>query len=160
MKTFVLKYYPVLLALVGVALLVGAGYRWGAGNVQAKWDADKKSMQLALAEAKAKQAEVTTKVVTEYVDRVQVIREKGDTIIKEVPKYVPINTPDLPGGFRVHYDAAARGELPDSAGIADAAPVAAQDVAATTAENFQRCHQNAEQLTLLQKLLGEVGDKE
>lgn len=73
MSAFIKRYYPVLLALLVCVLLVGVGYRWGADNVQAKWDTDKKSMQIALAEAKAKQAEVTTKVVTEYVDRVQVI---------------------------------------------------------------------------------------
>lgn len=54
--------------------------------VQAKWDADKKALQLALAEAKAKYGETKIKVVTECIYRVQVLRVKGDTIIKEAPK--------------------------------------------------------------------------
>lgn len=75
----------------------------------------------------------------------------GETIIKEVPVYVPSDTPDLPGGFRVHHDAAAIGELPDPARVADAPAVPAQDVAATLAENYLVCRATAEQLTALQE---------
>ena len=157
MLTLLKRYWPMLLALVGAMLLVGVGYRWGAGNVQARWDADKKAMQLAIAEAKAKQGETKVEVITKFVDRVQVVREKGQTIIKEVPKYVPITTPDLPGGFRVLHDAAVRSELPDPTSVADAAPVAAQDATATITDNYRVCHENAEQLTALQEWVREVG---
>ena len=60
-------------------------------------------------------AQGTTRVVTEYVDRVQVVRERGDTITKEVPVYVT-PTADaacaVPAGFVHIHDAAAAGIAP------------------------------------------------
>ena len=51
------------------------GYSRGAGNVRADWNADVAKRQLALADAEARASKITTKIVTEYVDRVRVIRE-------------------------------------------------------------------------------------
>ncbi|MBO7758221.1 hypothetical protein [Burkholderia pseudomallei] len=95
------------------------------------------------------------KVVTQYVDRVQVVREKGDTIIKEVPVYVDREADRacvVPVGFvRVHDGAAANVPVGDP-GSADAAPsgIALSAVAATVAGNYTTCHENAEQLIALQ----------
>lgn len=95
------------------------------------------------------------KVVTQYVDRVQVVREKGDTIIKEVPVYVDREADRacvVPVGFvRVHDAAVANMPVGDP-GSADAAPsgVALSAVAATVAGNYTTCHENAEQLIALQ----------
>ncbi len=44
--------------------------------------------QAAAARFEAQQTKVTTQVVTKYVDRVKIVREKAATIIQEVPKYV------------------------------------------------------------------------
>ncbi|MCA8205551.1 hypothetical protein LGM71_31470 [Burkholderia sp. AU33545] len=95
------------------------------------------------------------KVVTQYVDRVQVVREKGDIIIKEVPVYVDREADRacvVPVGFvRVHDGAAGNVPVGDP-GSADAAPsgIALSAVAATVADNYTTCHENAEQLIALQ----------
>ncbi|CAJ5254934.1 signal peptide protein [Burkholderia pseudomallei] len=95
------------------------------------------------------------KVVTQYVDRVQVVRGKGDTIIKEIPVYVDREADRacvVPVGFvRVHDGAAANVPVGDP-GSADAAPsgIALSAVAATVAGNYTTCHENAEQLIALQ----------
>ncbi|MCR4465843.1 hypothetical protein [Burkholderia sp. SCN-KJ] len=95
------------------------------------------------------------KVVTQYVDRVQVVREKGNTIIKEVPVYVDREADRacvVPVGFvRVHDGAAANVPVGDP-GSADAAPsgIALSAVAATVAGNYTTCYENAEQLIALQ----------
>ncbi|UZD98466.1 hypothetical protein LOY64_30135 (plasmid) [Pseudomonas corrugata] len=102
---------------------------------------------------------VRDNVVTEYVDRIQVIKERGATIIKEVPVYVSAQADaacTVNAGFVRVHDASARSlPAPDPAGDADAAPsgVALSTVAATTAENYTRCNVNAERLTKLQSLL-------
>lgn len=102
---------------------------------------------------------VRDKVVTEYVDRVQVIKERGATIIKEVPVYVSVKADaacTVNAGFVRVHDAAARSlPAPEPAGAADEAPsgVALSAVAATAAENYTSCNANAEQLTQLQSLL-------
>ncbi|HEJ2438996.1 TPA: hypothetical protein SLZ45_000437 [Burkholderia multivorans] len=101
------------------------------------------------------------KVVTQYVDRVQVVREKGDTIVKEVPVYVDREADRacvVPVGFvRVHDAAAANVPVGDP-GSADAAPsgVALSAVAATVAGNYTTCHENAEQLIALQARVHDI----
>lgn len=88
-------------------------------------------------------------MVTKYVDRVRLMREKGNTIIKEVPVYVPAQadaacTVNL--GFVRLHDAAAAGELTTPARDSDAAAssIALSTVATTVAANYQTCHETAE----------------
>lgn len=120
-----------------------AGVIEGETNTQALWDASNEKQARADKDLAGKQAQVTETTRIEYIDRVQTIRLKGDTIIKEVVKYVPLDTPALPGGFRLLHDAAAAGEIPDPAGAADAAPVPAATVAETVAANYTGCLANA-----------------
>lgn len=149
----------IRLALIGLATLIltAGSYRLGASHVQAQWDAERARIATAKAKIETAQAETTTRVVTQYVDRVQTVRERGTTIVKQVPIYVPTDsaTCDLPAGFRVLHDAAAAGELPDPAGDADAASVPAQTVAATVAENYATHHTTVEQLGALQQWVRE-----
>ncbi|RKQ61245.1 hypothetical protein C8E02_1012 [Vogesella indigofera] len=150
-----------LLALAGT--LLAFGWIKGASHEQAKVDAANLSATARAAIVRQRRAETTVQVLTKYVDRVRTVHVAGETIIKEVPVYVPSDSPALPGGFRVHHDAAALGELPDPAlgelpdpaRVADAAAVPAQDVAATVAANYLTCHENAEQLTALQEWVRE-----
>lgn len=98
-------------------------------------------------------------VITKYVDRVQVVEKAGQTIIKEVPVYVPEAADRacvVPAGFvRVHDSSAAGVPLSGDPGAADeAAPgVALSTVATTVSENYTACRANAEQLAALQQLL-------
>ena len=97
------------------AALIGFGWIKGAGHVQAQWDAAVQQQTLQVASTRERQAQATVKVVTRYVDRVRVVREKGDTIIKEVPVYVPAQADaacTVNRGFVRLHDAAAAGELP------------------------------------------------
>lgn len=152
-----------LLALAALAVaLIGFGWIKGAGHVQSKWDAAVQQQALQAAAIRERQAEATVKVVTEYVDRVRIVREKGETIIKEVPVYVPVQADaacTINRGFVLLHDAAAAGELPEPAGDADAAAaeVALSAVAGTVAANYRTCHENAEQLRALQAWIGEMG---
>lgn len=142
--------YRWLAMLVLAAAAFATGWVKGASQVQARWDAATGAQAVAVASVKQRQAETTVQVVTQYVDRVHTVRVAGETIIKEVPVYVPADSPTLPGGFRLLHDAAARGELPDATGAADASAVPAQDLAATVAANYLACRESAEQLTALQ----------
>lgn len=153
-------YYKLLAVGLLAAVLIGYGWVKGAGHVQGQWDAAVEKQEAQQARGRVRQAEVTVKVVTQYVDRVRVIREKGDVIIKEVPAYV---TPEsdsrcaINAGFVRLHDAAAANEVPGPARTADAAPagIALSAVARTVAENYRRCHENAAQLTFLQEWVRE-----
>ena len=153
--------YRLLALAVLAAALIATGWLKGAGHVQTKWDAAIQQQALQTATARERQAQAVVKVVTEYVDRVRVVREKGDTIIKEVPVYVPVQADaacTINRGFVRLHDAAAAGELPEPARDADAASagIALSAVAGTVAANYQTCHENAEQLRALQVWVREM----
>lgn len=48
--------------------------------------------------ANVKQQQASVKTVTEYVDKVKVVRQKGETVIKEVPVYI---TKDVDSGCTI-----------------------------------------------------------
>ncbi len=147
--------YGALTLLIAAAISLGLGWVAGSRHVQARCDSAAAEQRLAVAEAQTRQAEATVQVVTQYVDRVQVVREKGDTILKEVPVYVPIQADaacTIHNGFVGLHDAAAAGELPRATGDPDAPAegLTFSAVAGTIASNYQSCHENAEQLKALQ----------
>lgn len=154
--------------LLGAGLLAAlAGYLWftharldraEARATAAETTARDLSGQLAAAQA-------SERIVTRYVDLVQVIHQRGATITREVPVYV---TPQadtrctVPLGFaRVHNAAAAGTTLPSPAGSADASPsgVALSAVAGTVVDNYTTCHATAAQLTALQEWVRANGQR-
>lgn len=145
-----------LLALTALCIaLFGFGWLKGTNHIQAKWDAATATQQLSQAQVQTRQAEATVQVVTQYVDRIQIVREKGDTLIQEIPVYVPVQADaacTVHRGFVSLHDAAAAGELPTAPRNPDAPAegLALSAVAATVVTNYQTCHENAEQLKALQ----------
>ncbi|RON16054.1 hypothetical protein [Pseudomonas frederiksbergensis] len=155
------RIYGVAAALLVGVLLFGLGWMARGDHVQAQ-AAQEQSDRLAKAFAQGQALGVVRdRVVTQYVDRVQVVEKKGATIIKEVPVYVSAKADaacTVNAGFVRLHDYAASGQplpAPDPAGDADAAPsgIALSTVAETVAGNYTSCQQNAEQLTQLQALL-------
>lgn len=147
-------YRLLALAALGIALF-GFGWLKGASHVQAQWDAATAAQQQAQAQLQTRQAEATVQVVTKYVDRIQIVRDKGDSLIQEIPVYVPVQADaacTVHRGFVSLHDAAAAGELPQPARDADAPAegLALSTVATTVVTNYQTCHENAEQLKALQ----------
>lgn len=154
MSVIAWPYRLLAFAAFGIAL-VGFGWLKGASHVQARRDAATAAQQQAQAQVKTRQAEATVQVVTQYVDRIQIVREKGDTLIQEIPVYVPVQADaacTVHRGFVSLHDAASAGELPTAPGDADAPAegLALSAVAATVVTNYQTCHENAEQLKSLQ----------
>ena len=96
-----------------------------------------------------KQAVVSDKTVTKYVDRVQIVQGKSRTIIKEIPIYVK-DTCTLSADWRMLHDSAVKSELPDPARDSDEGTVTATDALETVAANYGICHQNAATLSSLQ----------
>lgn len=138
--------WKVWLALIAfaVAAFVFWSYgesRYAAGvrDVQGRWDAATTAQAEQDRKAEGEQAKATLITVTEYVDRVQTIRVKGDTIVQKVPVYIPSDSPLLPGGWRLLHDAAAAGELPPPPGSIEAAPVDPRAAAETVFGNYAAC---------------------
>ncbi|NWK44873.1 hypothetical protein [Ralstonia pickettii] len=153
-------------AAVIVALLASvAGLAWWAtaSYYAAVQRADQAEATAASLRKQLDNAKAATVTVTQYVDRERVIRLKGDTIIKEVPRYVPAQADAacvVPRGFVRLHDAAAAGTVPNpDTGNADAAPagVALSAVANTVAANYTDCHVDAARLSSLQQTLRDQG---
>ena len=130
-------------ALFSFGLYVG--HKWGVSSCYEATIA----AQAHTIETGIKQAVVSDKTVTEYVDRVQIMQGKSSEIIKEVKVYVQ-DTCTLSGGFRMLHDSAVYNELPDPARIADAETISVEAVAQTVIENYQACNVNSETLSSLQ----------
>jgi hypothetical protein len=130
-------------ALFSAGLYVG--HKWG---VSACYEATIEAQRHTI-ETGIKQAVVSDKTVTQYVDRVQIVQGKSREIIKEVKVYVQ-DTCTLSGGFRLLHDSAIYNELPDSTRIADAETISVEAVAQTVIENYQACNVNSETLSSLQ----------
>lgn len=112
------------------------GVTEGKAAVQALWDAEKeKANRLGTQREK-----VTIKTEIRYVDRIKVIKEKGEVREKIVTKFVPRDSGFAGGGFRVYHDASVRDTVPDTSEIATAAPIPLTDVASTVNSNYALCH--------------------
>ena len=127
----------------------------GGINVQKDWEAKVAAMQVEMAKREAEAANATIKTVTEYVDKVTVIKEKGDEIIKEVPIYITKESDDkcvIPNSFVMLHDSASKGEVPDSTRPVDetASSTKLSTVGETVFANYTTYYQVAQQLRSLQ----------
>lgn len=123
--------------VVGIALWFV--YDLGRDHNEKKWQAKVKTGQKIVDELKAKQGNITISGEIRYIETVKVIKEKGNVIEKQIPIYIPVDTPDLPGGFRVLHDSAALGTIPGASEVGS--PVSVRDATSTIARNYSICHQ-------------------
>jgi len=144
--------------LLAIALL-GSLWLYHTTTARRIDDADTRAIA-AEAQVRDLAGELATKktnerIVTQYVDRVQIVRAKGQTVVQKVPIYVPASADAaciVPAGFVRLHDAAAQSVIPDPTGPADAqaSGLALSAVAGIVVDNYTTCHAIAEQLTALQ----------
>lgn len=129
-----------VLAFAGVMLvLCWKCYDLGQDHKQEQWDKAVKRGQVIVDRLKSEQGKITVKTEVRYVDRVKIIKEKGEERVKVVTKFIPAGTPDLPSGFRLLHDSAAAGTFPGTA--EGGSPVPVRTVAETVSRNYDVCHQ-------------------
>ena len=101
-----------------------------------------------------KQAVVSDKTVTEYVDRVQIVQGKSREIIKEVKIYVQDNC-TLSADWRLWHNNAVNNAVSDTTRNSDEGTVTATDALETVAANYGICHENSQTLQALQSWVRE-----
>lgn len=111
----------------------------GQADRQKEWDASIERGRAEVARLTSEAGKVTVRTETKVVEKIVTIKEKARAIetVREV--FVPVDSGSLPGGFRLFYDAAITGSIPDTASITDAASVPIADVADTHAKNAELC---------------------
>jgi hypothetical protein len=143
--------------LLGIALL-GALWLYHRFTAMRIADADARAQAAVAAQqdiaGQLAAAKASERVVTQYIDRVRVVYERGTTLTKEIPVYVTAQadaTCPVPVGFVRVHNAAAANELPGPAGAADAraSGLALSTVAGTVVDNYTTCHAAIEQLNAL-----------
>lgn len=157
MTPWYLRYLPHLVAAIAVASAVFLIRASGVDAEATRRDLEDRTQEVADLRAglAAYQDQVlaTQRLAEKRAKTNTVIQTVTKEVLREVPVYVPADSPPLPGGWRVLHDAAARGVPADPAapGGADADPVPAQDAAATVVENYGQYRALANDHSLLQE---------
>ena len=145
--------------LAGAALIIGVffyGYMKGSAYAEAELQrfAAKASQQVA--ELEKKNSEISNKVVTEYVDRTNTIREKEYVYIDTAKDTVPSQSV-MSNGWVFTHDISASASDADATRSSDASPSAVKDTDALIGiiRNYAICQSNAVQLTELQRWINE-----
>lgn len=73
-----------------VAVLTLGVYLWGGYSMEMAYQDRVKDLQAQLEEAKKESGKVNTVIETKVVTKTKVIKEKGDTIIQQVDKVIPV----------------------------------------------------------------------
>jgi hypothetical protein len=146
---------PVILRTIGVIVMVGGVYLYGGYGNEMSWRERAAALQAEIDRKNSESEKVTEKIVTEYVEKIKVVKEKGNVIVKEVPKYITKESDDkctIPKSFIVLHNGASRNEVPDAAGGIDetASDVKLSRVLETTIGNYTIYYETAEQLKALQ----------
>lgn len=139
--------------LIAAAISYVAVFSSGYLICGSKYKAKEIEFKAQVEAAKAQQIQVTEQVRTEYITKIEQVKIKGDTIIKEIPKYVKNNNCTINNGFVILHNAAASNTLPQASGGIDeeAKGVGLDTVAEVNAENYKRYHDTVTQLESLQE---------
>jgi prepilin signal peptidase PulO-like enzyme (type II secretory pathway) len=152
--------YRQSIQIVAAVCLVFVVFQLGQQHERQEWELKVAQLNEQIAKLETESQKVTTQVVTEYVDRVKIVKEKADAIIVKVPVYVnqsADNSCTINNGFVVLHDAAAKNKVPETPrdSHAGASGVKLSTVASTVAGNYGTCHEIRQQLESLQKWVRE-----
>ena len=145
--------------LAGAALIIGAfvfGYMKGSAYAEAelaKFSA-KKAEQIA--ELERKNSAISNQVVTEYVDRVNTIREK-EYVYRDIAQNSVPSQSVMSNGWVYTHDISATSGDADATRSSDASPSGVTDTQALLGiiRNYAICQSNSVQLIELQRWINE-----
>lgn len=149
-----LPYRILGISLILVALVAGSvayGYNKAENKYIAKIAKMEADSDVIKAKLDAALADVKTVVVTEYVDKIKVIKEK-EYVYRDKIVTVPSKC-ELSSGWVYLHDSVATGSDADTTRTTDDTSSGIKDTEAlgVITENYGICKQNAEQLNSLQK---------
>ena len=145
--------------LAGAAMIAGVffyGYMKGSAYADAELARYGQKQAELVAELERKNTEISTQVVTEYVDRVQVVKEK-EYVYRDLAQNVVPSQCTMSNGWVHAHDASARADNADPTRASDETSSGIADTTALVGiiGNYSRCQQNAQQLASLQRWISE-----
>ena len=147
------KLLAIAAAFIGVFLY---GYMKGSAYAEVELQRFAAKASAQVAELEKKNSEISNKVVTEYVDRTNTIREKEYVYVDAAKNAVPSQSV-MSNGWVFTHDSSATASDADPTRSSDASPSGITDTTALLGiiGNYSRCQQNAEQLIALQKWIAD-----
>ena len=147
------KLLAIGAALVGVFIF---GYMKGSAYAEAELARFSAQKSEQVAELERKNSAISTQVVTEYVDRVNTIREK-EYVYRDIVKDSVPTQHDMSNGWVYTHDLSATSGDADSTRASDASPSGITDTTALLAiiRNYAICQSNSVQLIELQRWISE-----
>ena len=123
----------------------------GAISNEEKWLAKVKEEEAKVAVVEVKSAEENVKVITKYVNKIQIVRETTDAIVKEIPIYITKDDDrkcELSNAAIVLHNSASQNTLPPGPGTITpgASDVKASELLTTVTENYGTCYEIREQV--------------
>lgn len=148
MIPFPVKILAIIFLVLGAA---GWGYMKGSAYAEIELANYQAKAEKQISELEKKNTEISGKVVTEYVDRVNTIHDKEVIYKTATAQLQPQH--DLSNGWIELHDAAARLANPDAVLASDKSPSGIMDnsALAVVIGNYAVCHENKQQLISLQK---------
>lgn len=145
--------YRSIITLVGAVL-----FTWGVWLEGGNHYIEKARAEVARIEKESKEA--TAKIEQEYQTKLVLTKQKGETIVKYVDKYITKEADAkcvIPNNVVVLHDSAAHNKVPDAARLANesASGVTLSTTTKTVTENYGTYHELKEQLISLQRWVKE-----
>jgi len=136
----------------------------GASNNESHWVEKVKQMEVEMAKQEVATSNITTEVITKYVDRIKIVEGKTREIIKKVPIYITKEDDDkctINNGFVSMFNSSAsQTKIPNTTRDVneEASDVKLSTLAETITENHGTYYQVAEQLKSLQDWITQQKD--
>ena len=145
----IIKITSILLMLLGI-------YFYGGYSTEMMWRERVAELQAEVDKKDNLSAIASKDIVIKYINKTKVIKEKGDVIIKEVPKYITEKSDaecTIPQSYIVLHNSASKNEIPDSARGIDgtASGLKLSTTLETVIGNYVLYHETSEQLKALQE---------
>jgi hypothetical protein len=150
-----IKTASALIKGISTLVLIAGVYFFGSYSTEMKWRAEAAKLKADMDRKVALSEKNSKQVVTKYITKTKVVKEKGDVIIKKVTEYVNKDADAkcvVPKSFVVLHDSAAKNEVPDSSQGIDgtASSVKLSTIGETVTINYNNYHQLSERLKALQ----------
>ena len=145
--------------LAGAALILGVfvfGYMKGSAYAEAELQRFAAKNAILVADMEKKNSEISTEVVTQYVDRTNTIKEK-EYVYRDIIKESVPTQHVMSNGWVFTHDSSATASDADPTRASDASSSGITDTTALVGiiTNYSRCQQNAQQLIALQKWIAD-----
>ena len=152
----VLKPHANIIKIASVVLMLLGIYFYGGYSTEMMWRERVAELQAEIDKKDNLSAIASKDIVIKYINKTKVIKEKGDVIIKEVPKYITEKSDaecTIPQSYIVLHNSASKNEVPDPTRGVDgsASGLKLSTTLETVVGNYVLYHETAEQLKALQE---------